>query len=183
LADPEGYDPDASWRRAIRDVAGEADHEAFALFAENTLSSCLNVDDAPTVTRSLESFLFRCSTGDPSETAAAATDLASLGGWLADATDHLLHGPVVNPALVAECRPWIEAVAVGAAALGAMAGLAGDGRLEQDARSVLHPYLAELRRRRVRVFGDALDMALSDLTGTHVRPGELTPAGPGGELA
>ena len=28
LRDPEGYDPEASWQRAIRDVVGEADHEA-----------------------------------------------------------------------------------------------------------------------------------------------------------
>jgi hypothetical protein len=37
----------------------------------------------------------------------------------------------------------------------------------------LLPYLARLRQARVRVFGDALDMFLSDLTDTHVRPGRM----------
>ena len=33
LHDPEAYDPEASWQRAMRDVVGEADLPAFAIFA------------------------------------------------------------------------------------------------------------------------------------------------------
>ena len=50
LAAPETYDPERSWRRAIRDVVGDADLDAFLLFADNVRSSCLSPDDAPVVT-------------------------------------------------------------------------------------------------------------------------------------
>lgn len=170
LADPAGYDPEAAWQRAIAEVAG-ADADAFALVAENTRSSCLDDADAPTVTAALESFLFRVGQGEGRD---AAVGLAELADRLAAAVAHLLRSAPANPQLVAECRPWIEAVGVGADAMAAMARLAREDRLERDARAALRPYLVELRRRRVRVFGDALDMALSDLTDTHVRPGELT---------
>jgi len=179
LANPAGYEPETAWRRAIAEVAS-ADADAFALVAENTRSSCLDDADAPTVTAALEAFLFGVDQG---RGAAAAADLTALAARLTAAVSRLLGPSPANPALVAECRPWIEAVGVGADALAAMARLAADDRLERDARVVLRPYLVELRRRRVRVFGDALDMTLSDLTDTHVRPGELTLAEPGGEQA
>ena len=47
LRAPEAYDPEASWRQALLDVVGEADVEAFALFADNVRGSCLSADDAP----------------------------------------------------------------------------------------------------------------------------------------
>ena len=61
LADPIGYDPEASWRVALRDVAGDADADAYALFADNVRSSCLCAEDAPTVSRALASFGFRAA--------------------------------------------------------------------------------------------------------------------------
>ena len=177
LAAPEAYDAEKSWKRAIRDVAGAADHEAFAVFADNVRSSCLAVEDAPVVTRALETFAFDTEQGNES---LAASDLADLAGELLAAADHLLRGPVQNEALIAECRPWLEAFDTGAQAIRRIATLAAEGRLERDARAELRPYLVELRRRRVRVFGDALDMTLADLTDTHVPPGALTLEEPGG---
>ena len=47
LWDPEGYDPDASWDRAILEVAGPADADAVRLFADNVRTSCLEEADAP----------------------------------------------------------------------------------------------------------------------------------------
>ncbi len=76
-----------------------------------------------------------------------------------------------NAALVDDCRPWIEAFELGAHAIRRIADLAAEDRLDSDGPSELLPYLARLRRARVRVFGDALDMTLADITGTHVRPG------------
>ena len=169
LRSPETYDPESSWRAALREVAGDEDFEAFALFADNVRSSCLATDDAPVVTRALESFAFRLEQGD----AAAAADLRALADRLLAAADRLLRGPIHNPALIDECRPWIAAFEVGAEALRHAARLAAEGRLEADATAELRPYLARLRHARVRVFGDAVDMFLADLTATHVRPGEL----------
>jgi hyaluronoglucosaminidase len=178
LRQPEAYDPEASWTAAIRTVAGPVDADAFALFADNVRSSCLATDDAPVVARALEAFAFRLDRGDG---AGAAADLAAVADRLLGAAHHLLRGPVENTALVNDCRPWIEAFELGARAIRRIAELASDGRLEADARAELVPYLARLRRARVRVFGDALDMALADLTGTHVRPGRMLKLERGGD--
>ena len=54
-----------------------------------------------------------------------------------------------------------------------MADLAAANRLDADGPTELRPFLIRLRRARVRVFGDTLEMTLSDLTGTMFRPGEV----------
>ena len=170
LCAPESYDPETSWHAALREVVGEQELEAFALFADNVRSSCLEADDAPVVTRAIELFAFRFEQG---EGPAAAADLAALADRLLTAAQVLLHGPVRNPALIDECRPWITAFELGATALRRVAELAADGKLEPPATAELRSYLARLRHARVRVFGDVVDMFLADLTNTHVRPGEL----------
>jgi hyaluronoglucosaminidase len=170
LGDPEGYDPEASWRRAMRDVVGDQDVEAFAVFADNVRSSCLAVDDAPIVSRSLGIGLFRLEQGDAQ---GAAAELGSLAQRLGDAAAHLLRGPVANRPLIDEIRPWLEAFELGAQAVRRLTELIVTGRLATDGPSELRPFLIGLRRARVRVFGDALEMTLSDLTGTHFRPGEV----------
>jgi len=171
LMAPETYDAEKSWRRAIRDVAGDVDLEAFALFADNVRSSCLAAEDAPALTAALQSFAFRTDQG---EGPAAAADLRTFADRLVAAAEHLLRGPVENRALIDECRPWIEAFEVGGRALRLVATLAADRRLETDGPAELRPYLVRLREARVRVFGDVLDMALAELTGTRVRPGRST---------
>jgi hyaluronoglucosaminidase len=170
LRDPEGYDPEASWRAAMRDVVGEADLEPFALFADNVRSSCLAVEDAPIVSAALERAFFRLEMGDA---AGAGAELGELADRLLAAAAHLLHGPVHNTALRGEIHPWLVAFELGAQALRRIADLATAGRLEADGPSELRPFLFGLRRARVRVFGDALEMTLSVLSGTMLRPGEV----------
>ena len=170
LADPAGYDPEASWQRAMRDVVGEADLEAFALFADNVRSSCLETADAPIVEGVLSRALFELEYGDAD---AAATSLRSLADRLLAAAAHLLRGPVENRELMGEIRPWLVAFEIGAEALGELADLAAAGRLDEDGPEILAPFLIRLRRARVRVFGDALEMTLSVLSGTMFRPGEV----------
>ncbi len=177
LASPETYDPEASWDDAIRAVAGDADAPAFALFADNVRSSCLCDQDAPIVATALEAFAFRTWKG---EGAAAAQDLAELADRLLVAADHLLRGPVHNPALIEECRPWIEAFELGSRALRHIARLGAEGRLESESSPKLLPYLAQLRAARVRIFGDAVDMTLADLTATQTRPGRSLSVEAGG---
>jgi hyaluronoglucosaminidase len=177
LRDPAAYDPEASWAAAILAVAGPADAPAFAAFADNVRSSCLSAADAPVVGQALETFAFRLDQG---EGRAAAADLAALADRLLAAAHHLLRGPVENTALVNECRPWIEAFETGAHAIAHIARLGAAGRLGSDGPAELRPWLVALRQARVRVFGDALDMILADLTDSHVRPGRLTLADPAG---
>lgn len=89
------------------------------------------------------------------------------------AADRLLRGPVVNQALMDECRPWLLAFELGAQALRRLADLVAARPLTPEGTAELRPFLIKLRRARVRVFGDALEMTLSDLTGTMFRPGEV----------
>ncbi len=173
LRDPEGYEPEASWQRAMRDVVGEADLDAFALFADNVRSSCLCDADAPIVADTLDAALFRIEHGDAAEAAAAAADLATLADRLLGAADHLLRGPVANRALIDEIRPWLLAFEIGAQAMRKLADLAAAGRIDEDGPAELAPFLIKLRRARVRVFGDALEMTLSVLSGMMFRPGEV----------
>ena len=170
LRDPAAYDPEASWQQALRDVVGEADVAHFALFADNVRTSCLSADDAPIVGQALEAFLFRADRGDG---VAAAEELGALADRMLAGAAHLLRGPVVNRALMDEARPWLVAYELGAEAIRVIADLAATGRLATDGATVLRPYLIRLRRARVRVFGDALEMTLSNLTGTMFRPGEV----------
>jgi hyaluronoglucosaminidase len=170
LRDPEGYEPEASWRRAMRDVVGEADLEAFALFADNVRSSCLAADDAPIVGAALESAMFRIDQGDAR---GAAAGLRTLADRLLGAAEHLLRGPAANRALIHEVRPWLEAFEIGAHAIARISDLAAQDRLDIDGPSELRPFLISLRRARVRVFGDVLEMTLSVLSGTMFRPGEV----------
>ena len=174
LAAPVSYDPETSWRSALRDVVGDPDVEAYALFADNVRSSCLCDDDAPIVSRALQAFDFRVAQGDGP---AAAVELSELADRLLAAADHLLRGPVANRALVEEGRPWIEAFETGAQALRRIAELAATGRLQADGPTELLPYLRALRGAGVRVFGDAVDMALLDLTGISIPPGRSLETG------
>lgn len=161
LASPETYDPESSWREAIRDAAGvDADH--YRVFADNVRSSCLAQEDAPALQRALETFFFQRSFGDP---AMAADDLARLSDRMIAAADHLLRGTVHNPQLVAEARPWLAAFEIGAMAVQKLVELYRAGQLDTHGARVLGPYLTSLRDARVRVFGDVLDMALAELTG------------------
>jgi hyaluronoglucosaminidase len=170
LRDPLGYEPESSWRQAMLDVVGEADLEAFALFADNVRTSCLSADDAPVVDGEMSRALFELEYGDAD---AGAARLRALADRLLAAADHLLRGPMVNRALSAEVRPWLEAFETGAQAVSRMADLAAAGRLDEDGPAELASFLIRLRRARVRVFGDAMEMTLSVLSGTMFRPGEV----------
>ena len=169
---PEAYDAEKSWRRAIRDVAGDADLEAFALFADNVRSSAISPDDAPAVTRALQAFAFRTDQGDG---AAAASDLGTLAERLVAAA----RPPAPRPRREPGAHRRVPALDRGVRGRGAWRCATSrpsplERRLEQDGPAELRPYLVRLRQARVRVFGDVLDMALADLTHTNVRPGELT---------
>lgn len=171
LRDPSGYEPEASWRQAMLDVVGAKDLDAFALFADNVRSSCLSADyDAPIVDGELSRALFELENG---EAETGCRRLRVLAERLSGAADHLLRGPVENEALMAEIRPWLVGFEIGAQAVGRMADLAEAGRLDEDGPAELAPFLIRLRRARVRVFGDAMEMTLSVLSGTMFRPGEV----------
>ncbi|MGW4410022.1 beta-N-acetylglucosaminidase domain-containing protein [Nonomuraea sp. NPDC004702] len=141
LRDPEGYDPEESWERALADVVGDgADLAAYRLFADNVRGSCLEPYDAPRLTGVLEQWAFERESGD----AAAGDRLpAAHAEELLAAAGHLLRGPARRGALVAEARPWLEEFERGAPALLA------------TARRNVRPH--PRRPAPKRVFGDCLE--------------------------
>ncbi|GAA3881342.1 hypothetical protein GCM10022381_24490 [Leifsonia kafniensis] len=161
LSAPEHYDPEESWKRALRDVVGDDDYAAYSLFADTVRSSCLSAEDAPALTRALNAFAYDYRFGDPQHAAAVLSDVAR---QMREAADHLLDGPVSNRALIEEARPWVESFRLGADALARIAELAADARLESDGPVELIGYLTAFRTANRRVFGDLLDMTLADLT-------------------
>jgi hyaluronoglucosaminidase len=160
LWSPGTYDPEESLTVALRDVVGAAGFEAFARFADNVRSSCLSLDDALVFTDALERFEFLREVDRPADAARVLAETAKL---FSAAAAELLGGRTANPALVRECRPWIESFAIGAEAIERIATLLAEGRLERDAPLELRPYRDALLAARKRVFGDALEMTLSEL--------------------
>ena len=148
-------------------MVGDADLADFLLFADTVRFSCLCADDAPALSEALDAFTFEQQYGDAQ---ASARRLGELATQMRDAAERLLTGPVSNPALIDEVRPWLESFRLGSEALQRVATLAEHGRLEADGPGELTPYLLAFRAARRRVFGDVLDMTLADLTATNPAP-------------
>jgi hyaluronoglucosaminidase len=159
LRSPSDYDAEESWAAAVASVAGP-DAEAYSRFADNVRSSCLCADDAPAVTQALEDLAFATITGRPD---AALRTLAPLTVTLRAAADSLLDPAKAGRPLLAEARPWLESFELGVQALEKLCRLIEAGRLEQDGPAELTAILAEFRRRGRRVFGDVLDMTLTEI--------------------
>ncbi len=151
LWDPVGYDPDQSWQWAIEEVAGAADANALALFADTVRASCLSDPDPVGLTGELEGYAFRIQSGATEE---AARNLTAYGNELTAAAKHLVGG-MENDVLRAELAPWLSKFRAGAEAVTAI----GEGRDRED----LTEALKHLREDPHRVFGDVLEMTLADL--------------------
>lgn len=163
LWSPGDYDPEESWATALADLISDPDDRAdYRLFAENSLGSCLNLDDAPELVGVLERYTFLVETGDPQGAAAIVSEYAQRA---AAASDRLLNAPQSNATLVDEARAWITVFELGAAALADLARLTAEATLDRDGATVLGHHRASIRALSRRVFGDALDMTLTDVIG------------------
>jgi hyaluronoglucosaminidase len=151
LWDPVGYDPETSWKKAIAEIAGEADAPALALFADTVRASCLSDPDPLGLTQALQTYAFQIESG---RARAAATGLAAYARELTNAADHLLGGDVENRVLQSELAPWLTKFRAGAEAVTAIAG----GRAGDLTDSLKH-----LREEPHRVFGDVLEMTVTEL--------------------
>ncbi len=164
--DPESFDAEGSWERALRRVAGARDAEPFREFADASRGSALCTDDAPRLGAHLERFAFDYQFGVPAEAVAVLRDeLRRLAG-VAERVARL-----ENRALAEEIAPWVEQYARGIAAVDAAVAaleprVAGEApQLYGVARGAIAGRLTEMRQARLRVFGDLVDMFLSDLIG------------------
>ncbi|MCB0907986.1 MAG: beta-N-acetylglucosaminidase domain-containing protein [Nocardioidaceae bacterium] len=173
LADPDGYDPEESWHRAIADVVGGSRHdaeagadvEAFATYATNVRLSCLEPSDSPEIVRLIEDLTFAATAGTDEERIDAATALARAGQRLRDAVVRIGSAGFANPGLAAEQTPWLRVAGLGADAIVALGGVfaAPDAPSDAAVAAALGSHLDALRQQRFRVFGDVLEMTLTDL--------------------
>lgn len=170
-ADPRGFDPEASWERALRRVAGARDADGFREFADAVRGSAVCADDAPRLGAHLERFAFDYQFASP---AAAVAELRGELRRLAGVADDMAR--LQNRALAAEIAPWVAQYARGIAAVDAAVDALEPGprgeppQLFGTARAAIAERLAELREARLRVFGDLVDMFLSDLIGEFSTP-------------
>lgn len=171
LVDPEGYDPERSWQRAIADVVGDstgdgADAEAFRTYADNVRFSCLEPSDAPAVVELLEDLTFAIAVGPADRVVAAASAVAAYGERLLAAVARIGDPAFANPRLAAEQEPWLRTTARGAEALVALGSAVAAHPADPEGPAVvaaLTPHLVGWREERHRVFGDVLGMTLTDL--------------------
>jgi hyaluronoglucosaminidase len=151
LWDPARYEPERSWESAIAGVAGESDAPALAAFADTVRASCLSDPEPVRVGNALQRFGFELEHGHPEQ---ARSELATLAGELTAAADHLLGDEIENRALQSELRPWLTKFRLGAEAVAALAQGAD--------RNALAAALSDFKQDPHRVFGDVLEMALTD---------------------
>lgn len=158
LADPFSYDAEASWHKALAEVAGdEEDLVALTAFAENSRSSCLSLSDAVPLTDALSELSFSLVSGDYDK---GAQSIRAIAEAYTQAAARLLHQPLHNPALLPEMRTWFEAFELGAHIVRRIATLAENRQLETSQVTELEADITRLRAMGRRVFGDSLDMAV-----------------------
>ena len=74
LWDSEGYDPDASWRNAIRQVVGKDDAEKFTVFADHLYTSCLKDEPSKIMKAHFAEVLRLLKTGEGEKAVALAEE-------------------------------------------------------------------------------------------------------------
>jgi hyaluronoglucosaminidase len=105
LREPAGYDPDASWERALRQVAGES-HSTLRLVAECSLQCCLGTPEAERLER-LAGAALAAFEGEPKGGPTAADDLLAYLRELDEAC-YELRNRMENLELRGELLPWLE---------------------------------------------------------------------------
>ncbi|HWM34963.1 MAG TPA: protein O-GlcNAcase [Pseudolysinimonas sp.] len=153
LADPQGFDAEQSWERALERVAG-ADIETVREFADAVRGSALCTDDSPRLAEFLARFSFAHEFGDR---AAALEELSAEARRLAVVAERMTR--IDNAALAREAAPWVAQYARAAEGL---ALCAREFASQHPDRARIMGFLTDLRSHRLRVHGDLVDMFLSD---------------------
>ncbi|WP_369378946.1 beta-N-acetylglucosaminidase domain-containing protein [Streptomyces sp. cg36] len=106
---PQGYQPEASWRAAVADLAdGDAPlAEALTALAGNDSSSVLSTAESSCLRPLLDAFWASRAAADPAAGDAAAARLRAAFTVMRRAPDRL----AASPALAEEVRPWADRLA------------------------------------------------------------------------
>ena len=103
MADPEEYDPEASFRRALAELLPDAElREAFVLFADHLRTSCLKDENSRIMGRTLSRALLEWDTGDPDAA------LKTLSGYAAEVRRSAAVLKQQKAPLFAELAEWLE---------------------------------------------------------------------------
>ncbi|MCZ7575219.1 MAG: protein O-GlcNAcase [Ardenticatenaceae bacterium] len=158
FADPHGYEPWASWQRALRAIGGETGFESLSLFAENSLRSCLDTVEAPALEALVRDAVKALQRGEKASTSQAVKDLESYINKLDEACYFLKNG-MTNLPLRANLLPWIEALEdwiwVGKRAILVLQRLETGEQYEQPFRWMEHS-ADEIRKHTKRIAGNSL---------------------------
>ena len=168
---PRGYDPAASWRAAIDDLAGPdpAARAALRALAGNESSSALGGQESAYLLPLLKDFWAALDTGDgrqrePRRRTAAATRLRAAFTVMSGAPSSL--GGVADGTFGDEVRPWLDRLSLygsaGAHAVDMLVAQAeGDGAAAWRARQLLDRDRGGLTQGTAKVGAAALDGFLS----------------------
>ncbi|MDQ3458512.1 MAG: protein O-GlcNAcase [Deinococcota bacterium] len=171
FADPEGYDPESSWGRALREVAGRESAATLRLFAENSLHSCLGTPEAETLERLVWGALAALQRGE-GVTGPEVRTLAEYLDALDEACYHLKYH-MDNLALRNELLPWLELLEgwlwLGRHALEVLAAQEAGEPFERPL-GAMNEELAKAQRHPKRVAGTAL-VPLADFVRAQVERG------------
>ncbi len=140
LHDPEQYDAEAAWRRAIAEVAGETDAPAFLRFADNVRSSFLNDRESPALMEAFHEFRFHFFHGNQK---LATNGLIQLFQEMEQTANDLLMN-MQNKRLAREVRPWLVKYWHWAKVGQAAAALIAEGHQGRFVRAMYH--LLSLKR-------------------------------------
>jgi hypothetical protein len=107
LQDPAAYEPEAAWRRAIAEVAGDDSAGALGRIAELARASCLESGRALRLERIVAATLASMRAG---EAASGSEAVAELRAWLAGLDEAAYHvrNRMANLALRDELLPWLD---------------------------------------------------------------------------
>ncbi|MEI6220741.1 MAG: beta-N-acetylglucosaminidase domain-containing protein [Actinomycetes bacterium] len=167
FSDPHAYDPDRAWDAVVeKTFAISSERDAFRHFGRTVHDSCLNGDASPDVSMVLNraAFLWRTA-----ESSSACDLLKNLSTEIAMNSQTLLSPDFTLKDLQSEIHPWVVKYELGGRAIGYLAQMLGENpnfddinRNQQNAKK-LTQILDEIHENRYRVYGDHLEMLLSDL--------------------
>lgn len=173
-ADPDAYDPDEAWDRALLAVGGSPeDAAALRIVGELTRRSALEPGRHPVP--ALERFR-RVASGwaaaDEREREAAAVDIMAETSRWGEAARRLLHGPA-NTRLAMELAPWARKLAAWADLVADAPALlaSGSGRSGAAARRAALARLERVRRDPRRVSDEEMDGFVREVLWLAMRGG------------
>ncbi|MBA4531230.1 protein O-GlcNAcase [Brevibacillus halotolerans] len=141
LTHPDSYNPEEAFQRAVKEIAGSEDLDAFLLFADHVRASFLCDEEAPQLLEKLHQFRYHFFHGDQQK---AVEILEHTFSEMESSARHLLNG-MQNERLYKEIKGWLKKYAYWAKLGKTATRLIDAGRKGQTIRAIF--YFLRMRRR------------------------------------